>query len=194
MPALSSRSFSQRLLRGLWLLFVVMLLGTGTGPAYSAQPGVPGNTNVNVQWNQSLILLDYQVDPSSNGKTLINGNQPLTVTLYWQTTQKLAVDYTIWVHLVATGNRTVNQADSQPVGGTYPTSAWTPGETVVDKHVLLVPYEAAPGSYSVAVGLYRTTAGDRVPLALGSGGTFNDRYVLPHSITVLPPATPTPIP
>ncbi len=150
--------------------------------------------NVNVQWDDSLVLLGYQVEPSTGDKTFINGNQTLTVTLYWQTIKRLDVNYTIWVHLVATGNRTVNQADNQPVGGTYPTTAWTPGETIVDKHVLVVPYEAAPGSYSIMVGLYRTTAGDLVPLAPGTGGTFKDRYVLPQFVTVAPPATPTPIP
>jgi manganese/iron transport system substrate-binding protein len=41
MPAMSSRSFSQRLRRGLRLLFVIVLLGTSAGPVYAVQPGVP---------------------------------------------------------------------------------------------------------------------------------------------------------
>jgi hypothetical protein len=197
MPAILSRSLLQPLYHRLSLLFVIALLVAG--PVHAAPPAASHvfqaqAANVNVQWSQSLVLLGYQIDPSTNGKTLINGNQSLTVTLYWQTIQKLQADYAIWVHLVTTGNRTVNQSDSQPGEGASPTSGWTPGQTVVDKHVLIVPYEAAPGAYTVVVSVYRTNTGDRIPLALASGRTSRDRYVLPQYVTVLPPLTLTPIP
>jgi hypothetical protein len=194
MSTMLSRSFSRWLPRGLWLLFIVVLLGTGAGPVYAAQPDVSGGTNVNAQWDHAVVLRSYQIDPANGDKTVVHADQTLTVTLYCEALQKLAANYTVFVQLVGSGNTTISRKDSPPEGGSESTSAWTPGETVVVKRVLIVPPDVPSGDYTLAVSLYRTTSGNRMPLNLGSGGTFTDRYILPQYITVLTQLTPTPIP
>ena len=46
------------------------------------------------------------------------------------------------------------QRDSQPGGGTSPTTDWTPGESVIDRHALLVPLDLPAGEYALIAGLY----------------------------------------
>ena len=46
------------------------------------------------------------------------------------------------------------QRDSEPGGGLNLTTIWSPGETVIDNHGLLLPTELPPGSYTLLLGLY----------------------------------------
>ena len=56
------------------------------------------------------------------------------------------------------------------------TCLWTPGQPVQDNHGLLLPPEAAPGVYQLAVGLY-DAEGNRLPVTL-DGAPVGDRLVL----------------
>jgi hypothetical protein len=73
------------------------------------------------------------------------------VRLRWRTAQALSTDYTVFVHLVSDG-RVVAQVDSVPGAGYYPTSWWTPGDEIVDEHVLDGPYD--PARQVLTVGWY----------------------------------------
>ena len=48
----------------------------------------------------------------------------------------------------------VAQRDSQPVHGSYPTTLWAPGETVVDRYQLNLPTSIGPGIYHLRIGMY----------------------------------------
>ncbi len=98
-------------------------------------------------------LLGYDMGRAERGR-------PLEVTLYWQSLAEVAVDYTVFVHLVdeATG-QVVAQVDEGPRGGTYPTSWWVAGEVVMDAHILPLPTDLAPGRYALRVGLYLPDTG-----------------------------------
>jgi hypothetical protein len=86
----------------------------------------------------------------------------LEVTLHWRCLVPPDEDYTVFVHLLDAGGQVVAQHDSQPLGGTYPTSVWDGGEVVSDRHVLTLPSDMAPGDYWLRVGLYQLETGERL--------------------------------
>ena len=103
------------------------------------------------------------------------------MTLVWQALQIPAADYTVFVHLRDAGDHTVAQADSPPQAGTYPTSFWDTGETVVDDHTLAIPDNLPAGDYTVVVGLYRPDTGERLSIAQGNG---ESEMALPQPVRV----------
>lgn len=88
----------------------------------------------------------------------------LGVTLYWRPQAALDADYTVFVHVVDAQGRLVAQRDTPPQGGRHPTSAWRPGEIVVDPANVPLPAALPPGAYQVVVGLYRPDDGRRLPV------------------------------
>ncbi|MBI2863962.1 MAG: hypothetical protein HYX94_05310 [Chloroflexi bacterium] len=62
----------------------------------------------------------------------------LHLTSIWRALGKSDEHYTVFIHLADSANRPITQHDGEPQGNEYPTTAWHPGETVVDKHDLLV--------------------------------------------------------
>ncbi|MCA9946315.1 MAG: DUF2723 domain-containing protein, partial [Anaerolineales bacterium] len=78
----------------------------------------------------------------------------LDVTLTWQALVPLAEDYTVFVQVLDANDQLVGQIDSWPVQGTFPTSQWTPGEIVEDRHQVQLASEMPPGQYRVQVGFY----------------------------------------
>ncbi|MBN1401550.1 MAG: hypothetical protein JXA74_11975, partial [Anaerolineae bacterium] len=115
----------------------------------------------------------------------------LGVTLYWQALRPMETNYTVFVHLLGqihnprTGNPLWGQVDLEPVAGTFPTSAWTPGEHVVDRYELIVDPDAPPGRYELEMGLYDAHTGERLPVYGGEGELLGDHLILTQ-IEVLP--------
>ncbi len=109
----------------------------------------------------------------------------LQLELVWQAETSPQLDYTVFVHLLDEAGQQVAGFDSQPVGGSYPTSIWSPGEQVIDLHGLPLPPETPSGTYRVAVGLYHQPSGQRLPLALPGGKSSPEgRYILPQPVSV----------
>ena len=104
----------------------------------------------------SLIGYDLTSDPSA-------------IIFYWQAQAAMSEEYTVFVHLLNGDGQLVGQMDGPPVEGNYPTSRWSPGEVVADRH--LVP-AVEPGTYLVMLGWYRLADGYRLPLADGSGDSM----------------------
>ncbi len=83
----------------------------------------------------------------------ISAGDDLHVDLWWSAVEPPPLDYSVGVYLMAQDeDRVVAQHDGAP--GTLPTSQWTPGEPVFDRHTLPLPDDLAPGVYRVAVGAY----------------------------------------
>jgi hypothetical protein len=98
--------------------------------------------------------------------------EPVPLRLYWRATTTLPQDYTVFVHLLDSSGRLVAQADSEPRGGAYPTSAWAADDVIPDDHVLILPANLASGDYSLSAGLYLAPDGPRLPLKSQAGDTF----------------------
>lgn len=107
--------------------------------------------------------------------TAIDGRQ-LTLTLYWQGGAPMAVDATVFVHVLDANGQFVTGQDGRPLGGLYPTLVWQADEGVTDVHTL--DLNALPaGEYRLAVGLYDPLTGERLPVTLTDGGQPSDRAV-----------------
>jgi len=136
---------------------------------------VPGGTRpLDVQLGNVIALRGFEVHCAANhsdrGRSApCTAGEQVRLTLYWQALQRMSVDYTVFVHLVAPDGRIVAQADRQPQNYTYPTHWWAAGEVVPDTFTLNVPTDAPPGPYRLRVGLYRAGTGQRLPIVSGSG-------------------------
>ncbi|HLF26545.1 MAG TPA: hypothetical protein VJG32_09420 [Anaerolineae bacterium] len=90
-----------------------------------------------------------------SGQTLPPGGA-LCVALNWEALQAPAADYTVFVHFIDAQGRLVAQNDQPPQGGFAPTSGWSAGSQIADRHGMLLPGDLPGGEYVVRVGLYRS--------------------------------------
>ncbi|MBE7552357.1 MAG: DUF2723 domain-containing protein [Anaerolineales bacterium] len=98
---------------------------------------------------ETITLLGYDLSPAK-----IHPGTVLTVTLHWQASQPLSLDYTSYVHLVNSNGQGLTQSDHRPGSDFYPSHYWQTGEIVRDPHLLTVPAAIPPGEYRLRVGMY----------------------------------------
>ncbi len=106
-------------------------------------------------------------------------NRVVAVTLCWNVLKPTSHNYTIFVHLVGPPNPEMHstlwaQIDGQPGGGSYPTSQWRAGQTIIENYTLNIPENAPPGEYTIEVGMYLLETGERVPLTQNRVRLAND--------------------
>lgn len=87
---------------------------------------------------------------------------PFTITLTWRSLSPPSRDLTTFVHVVDASGGNVAGADAPPVGGTYPTTWWRPGERVVSRHVATLPPDLPAGAYTLRIGWYDPDTGLRL--------------------------------
>ncbi len=119
---------------------------------------------VGARFGEVIELVGYAVEGE-----LTAGGRPV-LTLVWRGLRPVEQEYTVFVHVVDEAEKRWGQGDKQPLGGSYPTSAWAQGEVVIDRYPLTIAPEA-PGGLRLWVGLYLLETGARLPVA-GSGETF----------------------
>ncbi|MDO8689549.1 MAG: glycosyltransferase family 39 protein [Dehalococcoidia bacterium] len=134
--------FQQRGFRGL-----INVLGFVTRPPVLAE--IPGGESAKLPIGSTVEMAGYQL-PSSP----ICSGEEMDFTLYWRALQPLQKDYTVFVHLDDGGGRTWGQADSQPLGGGFPTTRWPVGSIIADERWLKIPADTPPGEYHLVVGMY----------------------------------------
>ncbi|HSM57573.1 MAG TPA: hypothetical protein VK879_15580 [Candidatus Sulfomarinibacteraceae bacterium] len=83
----------------------------------------------------------------------------VSVRLVWQVLEEPQVEVTVFVHAVDEAGQLVGQVDAYPVGGTYPFTAFEPGQIVEDIRRLEGVREAS----SLRLGVYRRDDGERLP-------------------------------
>ncbi|MGD1996652.1 MAG: glycosyltransferase family 39 protein [Anaerolineae bacterium] len=121
---------------------------------------------VNADLNGEITLLGYDVSEREAAP-----GQVISLTLYWKAQAPVSADYTVFVHLAdPAGLLPYAQGDGQPRDGSYPTSFWSAGETVIDTHDIIIPGDTPPGEYSLLVGMYLLETGQRLP-AFDAQGT-----------------------
>jgi hypothetical protein len=82
----------------------------------------------------------------------VKSNEPIVLFLYWRGLERIPHDYIVGIDLIDSAGKSAITYRQEPRRGKSPTSAWKPGELVVD--AIQVPVSsAAPGSYQLAVGL-----------------------------------------
>ena len=108
------------------------------------------------------------LDSFALSATTLTAGDVLQVRLDWQTDAPLDTAYKVFVQLLNSDGQLVAQQDSEPNSGTSPTTSWTPGQTVIDRHGLAIPRDLPPGTYKLIIGLYnRDDSSARLPIAGG---------------------------
>lgn len=141
----------------------------------SSDNSLPPNP-VNVVFGDHLSLLGYDLAQST-----IHAGSNITLTLFWEATESLVQDWSVFTHVLDQQNQIVAQKDNMPVNNQYPTSWWAVGEVVQDEYVIHIPEDTSPGTYRLNVGLYLWQTGERLIIS-----DTEDDHVLLAEIEVLP--------
>lgn len=140
-------------------------------PAYALPLRAPGNAAAPNPVHISYLadeakpeLVGYEIGRS------VKGGQELPLTLYWRTSQAVAQDLYVYIHLYDASDNLVGQWEAFPGNGLYPTRLWQPNEMLVDHYRVPVSFsDIGPQVGRVEVGL--TPVGSTVPLpALNPAG------------------------
>lgn len=112
-----------------------------------------------INFGNVVQLIGYDL----SGMTFSRGDS-VQLTLYWQSLAATDLPLTVFVHL--TDPTGVNQAqqDTQPRQNNYPIALWVPGEYVDDRYTIRIPENAPTGIYSLRIGLYLQTNGQRLQI------------------------------
>jgi uncharacterized membrane protein len=102
-----------------------------------------------------------------------NGNA-LRVVLFWRGAS-IEKDLHVFVHLAQADGRVIAQSDGVPVEGTYPTTAWKPGETIVDAYEIKTD---AIGAFTLFAGMYDPNSSVRAMATDPTGARYPDDRVL----------------
>ncbi|MEE8391116.1 MAG: hypothetical protein V3S14_10015 [Anaerolineae bacterium] len=117
---------------------------------------------------------DIAVDDDSKEPTL-------DVTLYWQALTSMSEDYVMALQLVSPvpGDTTLRwNYNSWPGHGNYPTSAWQPGEVIVDRYRFRLSEADFPTqAWDVHIALYQKETGERLSVQVRKVDA-GDRLVL----------------
>jgi hypothetical protein len=146
-------------------------------PAVSAAPLTPDHP-LSITFEGGIELLGYDL----TGHVPPGGS--VRVALYWRATRPIPLDYKVFVHLLGPDGQVLAQSDAMPVGWTYPTSRWQPGETVRDEHLFAVDSATPRGDYWLAVGLYDPQTGERLPARDQHGDDLADQRVMLQQVQV----------
>jgi hypothetical protein len=120
-----------------------------------SEPRVAPQRRTEVTWADQIELFGVDLNQEQ-----YQPGQKVVLTLYWRSLAPVQEAYTVFTHLVGPvrpGTDTPIWAgcDHEPGRASYPTSAWQPGEVIVDEFVLPIPADAPPGPYGLEVGLYQ---------------------------------------
>lgn len=123
---------------------------------------------IGATFDRSIQLIAFDLDQT----------KPLALHLYWQTSKKLARDYTVFVHIYSSDGKLVAQKDATPVHGTFPTTQWEPNETIVDSYEIAIPRDVPGGAYTLMAGMYDSQTQVRLPVVDNLGKPGPDNRVL----------------
>ena len=168
---LAERWLSEHGYRSLYRSFLGAYLILYLMPPGGTEPSQP--TIVAANLGNEVLLVGYSL-----GSREVRADEALTLSLYWQALAEMERRYTVFTHLLDADNRIVAQMDSEPLGGTHPTTGWRLGELVRDNYGLLIAPDTPPGEYLLEVGMYYLPTLERLPVLDASGKVRGDRVVL----------------
>jgi 4-amino-4-deoxy-L-arabinose transferase-like glycosyltransferase len=153
------------------------------GGAYARVFRVPGTaqartpqSSAEVWWEDNVHLMGYDLIDCCEYKP----GDVVYVELWWKAgIEAPTTAWTVFTHLLASDGHLVAGDDCEPGCGSYPTTHWQPGDTIVDEYQLQIPAEVPEGKYTLEIGLYDWNTMQRLPLADGSGDS-----VMLHLITI----------
>jgi hypothetical protein len=140
-----------------------------------AMPRISAQNTVRARFGEMIALTGYN---------LVREEDTIEVTVQWASVAETHEDYTVFVHLIGPMNPACQsplwaQEDAQPGHGSYPTSRWRVGETVIDEYRLAIPADAPAGKYQIEIGLYAYKTDARLAATDAEGTPMeNDRVLI----------------
>ncbi|HUN10030.1 MAG TPA: glycosyltransferase family 39 protein [Aggregatilineales bacterium] len=119
---------------------------------------------VNAAFGDSITLQSAQVNSGPFALTGADKRDVVQVELQWSASAALPTNYKVFLQLLHPDGSLAAQRDAEPVNGARPTSTWTAGENVTDRHGLVLPADLPTGDYMLIVGLYDPNTGTRLPI------------------------------
>ncbi len=113
----------------------------------------------------------------------------IPLVLYWQATEPVTADLSVFVHLLGPSGDLVWQDDGAAAHGTRPTWSWSPGEAIADPHTILLPADLPVGDYVLTAGLYDWRTGERLPILSPQGGRLAEDRIPVAALAVRWPWT-----
>jgi 4-amino-4-deoxy-L-arabinose transferase-like glycosyltransferase len=114
----------------------------------------------------------------------------LPIVLYWQATETVTDDLSIFVHLLDPAGQLVWQDDGAANHGDHPTWSWNPGESIVDPRTIQLPSDLPEGNYVLVTGLYDWRTGERLPILSPGQESSSKDQVLVATLAVRRPRAP----
>jgi len=159
------------------------------GYAYAVVFQVPSGTPGPVPQHQTITefaggptLIGYDLSAPS-----AHPGESIYLVLYWLTTTAPMEDQVSFIH-IGKGRHSdplVANHDAQICGSTYPTSRWSPGEIILDSHVLTVADDAPPDVYEIAIGIYRVSDKIRLEIVPSDHPALDNRVTV-GTLTIAP--------
>lgn len=115
---------------------------------------------------ENLLNVPFEHGITLTGFTLVEEEESLDLTLFWESKGGVERPYTVFNHLIDPTGALATQADGWSVNGQWPTTCWQAGETIVDQFTIPIP-EDSTGPYQLMTGLY--------------DGRDNTRLIIPTS-------------
>ncbi len=113
------------------------------------------------------------------------------LTLFWEALAPMTERYKVFTHVVDAHGHLVGQRDAEPGGGAKITTVWERGERILDNYGLPILPATPPGEYTIKIGMYRLTDGQRLQV-VENGQVLGDHIVL-QPVRVLSPKVPPPL-
>jgi len=99
----------------------------------------------------------------------------LRIALSWEALRKPEERFKVFVHLMDASGKLVAQSDVEPLRGYRPTDAWMTGDRTPDHHLISLPPDLPPGTYTLWVGMYSGTSGERLAMTQ-DGASLGDAF------------------
>jgi len=132
---------------------------------------------LDARFGENIQLNGYALDDAG-----LSPGDILPVTLFWEAQAPVAERYKVTVQLLDGAGQLIAQVDTEPGDGLTPTTTWDPGQVLAGRYGVLLPSGLPPGRYTLVVGLYHITTGERLPVAL-DGEPVGDHLPL-HNISI----------
>jgi len=133
-----------------------------TGPAIVVFTIDPLPTNeIYVWFTPAISFRGYDL----NADTFKPGDE-LQLMLYWESAEKTEANYIVFAHVLdsKTGKLLVGK-DGPPDYGNTPTPKWQGDmQFIRDQRILTIPADAAPGAYTLRIGMYEAATQSRVQI------------------------------
>jgi len=160
----------------LWVLLGLLVPAFAPPRRYADAAALDIPNRVDGVFGERIALLGFDVQPTS-----LEPGQTVEVTLYLSATRPMTELHSmgLWFVSAVPGETSrLTGLDTWPGHGNYPTTAWNPGEVVVDRYRLRVPREVERAqAWVLQVSFYGVGEGKRLPLSQ-NGQVVGDRALL----------------